>query len=180
MAKKVYVASRVSRAEMWRTLRDRDGVNIVSSWIDEAGVGQTASFEELWGRIRREIESCDYFILYAPNEDAAWKGALIETGIAIALEKRVFVVAPGPLEGTTLRPLGSWLMWGSRVRVVDSLAQALARMPDAYPAIPVPQAVVLRRMLFWARLGHPEHHPSHNCDACTKLREEIETKIKDE
>ena len=40
----IYVASRVSRAEMWRGYRDEGGVPIVSTWIDEAGDGETDDF----------------------------------------------------------------------------------------------------------------------------------------
>lgn len=179
MVKKVYIASRVHHAEQWRRIRDGGGLNIISSWIDEAGEGETENFDELWERIYKEIVACDYFILYAPNSDAAWKGALIETGAAIALGKKVYVVAPGPFEGRTMRPLGSWIQWG-RVEVYPSLEQVVARMQDAYPKLPTPPAVVLRTMLFWAKLGHPEHHPSWNCPECGALRAEIEAKLKEE
>jgi len=107
---RIYVASRASvpeRSEMWRYWRGR-GFNIVSSWIDEAGVGETASFAELWTRITKEIVSCDRLILYAEPSDFPLKGALVEVGIAIALGKPIFVVNNGCKLTDDYKPFGSW------------------------------------------------------------------------
>lgn len=99
-----YVASRASlpdRPAMWRSHR-REGVNIVSSWIDEVGPGETGDMAELWVRIGREIASADALVLFAQPEDLPLKGALIEVGMALALGKPVRVVAP------KIETLGSW------------------------------------------------------------------------
>src|SRR5690606_5090911 len=53
----VYVASRASAPErpaMWRKLRDH-GHPIISTWIDEAGEGESHDLGDLWGRILREV-----------------------------------------------------------------------------------------------------------------------------
>lgn len=117
---KFYVASRASipeRSEMWRSLRVA-GWRITSSWIDEAGEGETGSFSELWLRIGREIESSAGLILYAESDDFPLKGALIEVGMALALEKLVYVCLPGvSLDGRTARPIGSWIFHPLVVRV---------------------------------------------------------------
>ena len=105
----IYVASRVSRADIWRNLRDNMGIAITSSWIDEAGEGETADFGELWTRIQREISSSTGLVFYADVSDAPWKGALVEIGMALAMGKPIGVVLIGELEGRTLRPIGSWL-----------------------------------------------------------------------
>lgn len=106
-----YVASRASipaRSAMWRHLRDH-GVKITSTWIDEAGEGETACNTDLWRHISREVTDADALILYAEDGDFPLKGALIEVGMALAQGKRVLVVAPDvKLEPHTLRPLGSW------------------------------------------------------------------------
>jgi hypothetical protein len=94
---------------MWRGLRDDAGVKINASWIDEAGEGQTADFGELWTRITNEIERSTGLVFWADVNDAPWKGAFVEIGIAIALRKPVGVVLLGELEGRTMRPVGSWL-----------------------------------------------------------------------
>lgn len=108
---RVYVASRASvpeRPAMWRRLRD-DGYTIVSSWIDEAGQGETASFADLWKRVVREIRSATRFVLYVEHDDFPLKGALVEVGVALAASVPVYVVAPGVTIGADYRPIGSWL-----------------------------------------------------------------------
>ena len=112
MADRIYIASRASipeRAAGWRKYR-ANGVDIVSSWIDEAGEGQTADFGELWARIWREIASCNRLVLYAEPGDFPLKGALVEVGMALAMEKPIVACLPGvTLEGRTFRPIGSWI-----------------------------------------------------------------------
>jgi hypothetical protein len=110
----IYVASRASlpeRPAMWRKLRDAHGWNITSTWIDEAGEGETAAFDELWLRIEREIQRSRGLILFAERDDFPLKGALIEVGMAIGMQKPVAVCLGGKpfLEPRSLRPVGSWL-----------------------------------------------------------------------
>jgi hypothetical protein len=123
-----YVASRASipeRGAMWRALRS-GGVNIVSSWIDECGNGQTASFEDLWARIEREIRSATALILYVEAGDFPLKGALVEVGMAIAMGKPVLVFAPGvEINQRDLKPLGSWAKHPAATLMKSSLQQFL-------------------------------------------------------
>jgi nucleoside 2-deoxyribosyltransferase len=118
----IYVASRASipsRSAFWRSLR-ADGWKIVSSWIDEAGEGQTADFSELWDRVHREIASADKLILYAEPTDFPLKGALIEAGIALGLGKPVIACLPGvQVDPRTSRPVGSWLSHRNVTRIDD-------------------------------------------------------------
>lgn len=112
--KPIYVASRASvpeRPAMWRKLRDAHGWNITSTWIDEAGEGETGDFAELWTRIEAEIDKSEGLILFAKQADFPLKGALIEVGMAIGMRKPVAVCLSGPpfLEARSLRPVGSWL-----------------------------------------------------------------------
>lgn len=107
----IYVASRASvpsRPAMWRDLRAA-GWPIVSTWIDEAGPGETADLGELWQRIQAEVQSAQGLVLHVEPDDFPLKGALVEVGMALALGKRVGVYAPGvDLEPRSMRPLGSW------------------------------------------------------------------------
>ncbi len=107
-----YIASRVSlpeRSAEWRRLRD-DGWKITSSWIDEAGAGETADLGSLWTRIEAEIARSERLILYVEPGDFPLKGALIEVGMAIAHRIPIRVVAPGVvIEPVSMRPLGSWV-----------------------------------------------------------------------
>jgi hypothetical protein len=106
-----YVASRASipeRPAMWRRWRER-GLLITSTWIDEAGEGETADLAELWSRIWREVAASEGVILYAQPEDFPLKGALIECGIALGMGKPVAIMLDAvELEPRSLRPLGSW------------------------------------------------------------------------
>lgn len=104
----VYVASRASipqRAAMWRQLR-AEGAPIISTWIDEAGDGETKDFAELWTRIASEIRRADRLVLYAEANDFPLKGALIEVGLALARGKPIFIVVPNvTLKSPRMNPL---------------------------------------------------------------------------
>ncbi len=108
----IYVASRASvpeRPEMWKRLRS-EGWPIISTWIDEAEAGATASFRELWQRIHAEIKESDGIILYAKAEDFPMKGAFIECGIALGMGKPIAVVMPGVILDGGYRPIGTWIL----------------------------------------------------------------------
>ena len=106
---RVYVASRVRHAPWWRYYRDECGWDIISTWIDEAGEGQTADMSELWARITDEVRRCDGLLLFAEAADFPLKGALVEAGMAIALGKPVAVVIPDGFDGESFQPIGSWI-----------------------------------------------------------------------
>lgn len=108
---KIYGASRATlpaRPAMWKALR-KSGASIVSTWIDEADAGVTSDFSELWYRIECEIRSADRLVLYVEIGDFPLKGALVEVGMALAMGKPVFIVAPNiDLDDRDFKPLGSW------------------------------------------------------------------------
>lgn len=122
----IYVASRASipeRPMMWQGLRLK-GWPIVSTWIDEAGEGETGDFTELWQRIHDEIASSVGVLLYAEVGDFPLKGALIECGIALGMGKPVAVVLPSVrLEPRSMKPIGSWAAHPN-VQSFDDLATA--------------------------------------------------------
>lgn len=86
----IYVASRTIHAEKWLQLRE-EGWPIISTWIDEAGYGQSSSYLDLAIRCVSEASLATHFLLYCePGEFL--KGALIEVGAALAHMHPVFVV----------------------------------------------------------------------------------------
>jgi hypothetical protein len=85
-----YIASKVKHAPKWIELRSL-GVNIISSWIDEAGEGQTGNYRELSTRCLKEIRRCGALVLYFESGEIL-KGALLEAGAALALGKQVRAV----------------------------------------------------------------------------------------
>lgn len=120
----IYISSRVWHAPRWRALREL-GVPITASWIDHTAVPE--DFAHFWATCIEEIRQCSVLLLYAQGEaDFPFKGALIETGVAIAYGKRVIVALEDvALDGPTMRPIGSWIMH-PHVTVVQSLETALA------------------------------------------------------
>lgn len=85
-----YVASKTKHAAKWKAYRD-SGVPIISTWIDEAGIGETKSFPDLWRRCVSETRKARALIVYAEDGDEL-KGALIEVGAALASNTPVFMV----------------------------------------------------------------------------------------
>lgn len=109
----IYVASRASvpeRPAVWRRLRDVESWPIVSTWIDEAGAGETDDMSELWMRIHQEIIASEGLILLAYKSDFPLKGAFVEAGIAIGLGLPVAVILPDVTpDPTNMAPIGSWV-----------------------------------------------------------------------
>lgn len=121
----IYIASRVKWAARWRNLRDNQMIPFISTWIDEAGEGETKDLGELWERVVREVERCRVLLLYAEPEDFPLKGALVEVGAALMAAKPIFVCLPNVvLEERSCRPLGSWVNHAS-VKRIDLLINCL-------------------------------------------------------
>lgn len=99
---KVYVASKSKFGSMWKSVREpltEGGVQIVSTWIDECGEGETVDFADLWMRCVTEASTCDLLVAYHEDGDV-WKGAFIEIGSALSHGVPVYVLG---------RPPGSWV-----------------------------------------------------------------------
>lgn len=86
----IYMASKTAHAPRWRDLRAA-GFRIISTWIDEAGVGETACFTDLWRRCVDEAAGADALIIYRePGE--VLKGAFVEAGAALAVGTPVYAI----------------------------------------------------------------------------------------
>lgn len=87
----IYIASKTAHAHRWRLLRDKIGEPIISTWIDEAGAGESSDLDDLWRRCVAEASSCDVLIVYRePGE--VLKGAWVEVGAALAHGKPVYAI----------------------------------------------------------------------------------------
>lgn len=95
MTAQIYVASKSKHGAMWRRYRDA-GEPIISTWIDESEPGQTVCWADLWSRCVRESSACTALILYRRPLEIL-KGALVETGAALANGRYVFYVGPDDL-----------------------------------------------------------------------------------
>ncbi|WP_066923106.1 hypothetical protein [Methylobacterium sp. CCH5-D2] len=86
----IYMASKTAHAPRWRDLR-ASGFRIISTWIDEAGVGETQCFTDLWRRCVDEAAGADALIVYRqPGE--VLKGAFVEVGAALAVGTPVYAI----------------------------------------------------------------------------------------
>jgi hypothetical protein len=90
----IYIASKVKHAARWRHMRTT-GWPIISTWIDEAGVGETLSYPDLWDRCIGEASHAAVCLLYIA-EGETMKGGLIEAGAALASGVPVIVCGEPP------------------------------------------------------------------------------------
>jgi len=96
---RIAVASKTRHAPVWRWFRDEAGWPIVSTWIDEAGEGETDCLAELGTRCVRECLTCTGLIVYV-REGETLRGALSEMGVAVAADRKVALVDP---DGVNMR-----------------------------------------------------------------------------
>jgi len=87
----IYIASKTKHADRWRFLRDKVGEPIISTWIDEAGPGESADLDDLWSRCISEASSCQVLIVYR-ERDEILKGAWVEVGAALASGIPVYAI----------------------------------------------------------------------------------------
>jgi hypothetical protein len=87
----IYIASKTKHADRWRFLRDKVGEPIISTWIDEAGEGESTDLNDLWRRCLSEAANCALLLLYREPDDVL-KGGWIELGAALANGVPVFAV----------------------------------------------------------------------------------------
>lgn len=87
----IYIASKTKHAPLWVGLRKTQRFPINCTWIDEAGPGETEDPTELAMRCWYEVIEADAFILYREEGDEL-KGAFVELGIAIQLQRPIYAV----------------------------------------------------------------------------------------
>ena len=92
---RVYTASKLSRAEMWRRLHDRwPHVYFHARWLKHNQIG-TPDLREYAGRFWLEdegdVRQADALLVYAEGDEKL-RGALVEAGMAIAFKIPVIVV----------------------------------------------------------------------------------------
>jgi hypothetical protein len=88
----LYIASKTRHAARWRALR-ASGVPVVSTWIDEAGEGETVDWAALWDRCIAEARSAKALVLYAEDGEAL-RGAYVEMGAALGAGVPVYLATP--------------------------------------------------------------------------------------
>lgn len=96
-APKVYVASKARYGPLWREQRDAwaGTADIISTWIDESGEGESNALVDLWLRCIAEVVEADLLIGCYEQGDI-WKGAYVEIGAALAFGKPVYLCGKPP------------------------------------------------------------------------------------
>lgn len=77
----IYIASKTKHADRWRTIASVHPVS--STWIYEAGEGETSDYDDLWNRCLTEAANSKALVLYREADDVL-KGGWIELGAALA------------------------------------------------------------------------------------------------
>lgn len=91
---RVYVASKVFRADMWRALRiDYPKVEFTSRWIDMNPLDDTdiSKCRDGWIANLEDVARADYLIAYAQEGDAL-NGTLVEIGAMLLKGGKVFLL----------------------------------------------------------------------------------------
>ncbi|WFS01564.1 hypothetical protein [Rhizobium tumorigenes] len=121
----IYIASKTKHAERWRALRAA-GLPIISTWIDEAGQGESGDLNDLWRRCILEASTASALVIYREPEDVL-KGGWIELGAALASGVPIYAVG---IEEFTIAS-------DKRIRHFAELDDAFAATFDS--AAPTPQ-----------------------------------------
>ena len=124
----IYIASKTRHADRWKALRAA-GEPIISTWIDEAGPGESSDLNDLWARCIREASSCEVLIAYREPEDIL-KGAWIEIGAALAVGI--------PVVGVGLRDFT--IANYEKITHMKSIGNAFAAANAIRAALPTPPA----------------------------------------
>ena len=124
MSTSIYMASKTTHAPRWQTLRAA-GYNVISTWIDEAGEGETLDVPDLARRCIKEAAEADVFILFCRDTETL-KGAFLEAGAALAAGKLVISVGRAANWSTTFASHPPW-------KEVDTINDALILVDNDWP-----------------------------------------------
>lgn len=120
----IYIASKTKHAQKWINLRNK-GVNIISTWIDEAAPGSSKDMSDLCRRCIKESVDCTAMIVYAEEGDVL-RGAFIEMGVAFGEGmKPIFLVGPVLAEGSAFT-------FSSQVMYAQTVEEAINKINQIY------------------------------------------------
>ncbi len=90
----IYGTSKTKHAARWKALRAA-GVPIISTWIDDAGAGETSDWGDLWCRCIDEAARATALVAFNDDGEAP-NGSLLEIGAALGGGTHVYAVGFGP------------------------------------------------------------------------------------
>lgn len=105
---KCYVVScaKEKYKQMWQRLK-KTGANITASWITQ----KNFNAKEQWQRIPKEIYECDRLVFFIGSfvEDGPFQRQTVEVGMALALNKPVFIVSEFKEKNALAKMIGNWV-----------------------------------------------------------------------
>lgn len=131
----IYIASKTKHGPRWRALRAA-GEPIISTWIDEAEVGATSDWPDLWIRCVGEASCAAVTIVYAEAGEVL-KGAWVEVGAALACGRRVIAVCVDEFSVFHHPSIERSSTIEEALRLAGA-PTAHCRLPTAAPAEPAP------------------------------------------
>lgn len=98
---KVYIASKIRYAPVWRELYSHSDIHIVSRWpfLETQVDDRPTNCRKFWQDDFTDVSSADILILFA-EEGENLRGALVEVGIALGLGKHIIVIGDHKDHGT--------------------------------------------------------------------------------
>ena len=88
---KIYSASKIWHAPEFQRLRDVEGYNIVSRWIDyDNDHPIVAQKDVLWTHCLEDCLDCDLMVIFCKDFDEHQRGVLVEAGHVLAQGKPVY------------------------------------------------------------------------------------------
>ena len=132
----IHIASKTKHADRWKKIASVDPVS--STWIFEAGEGETSDFNDLWLRCIAEASNSKALVAYH-EEGEILKGAWMEMGAAMACGVPVHAVG---FEGYTI---GKSNLITHHATMKDAVAAALKEPRRSALSQPEAQAAFVER-----------------------------------
>jgi hypothetical protein len=109
-------------------------VPIISTWIDEAGVGESSDLSALWRRCIGEASGATCLVVYREAGEVL-KGAFVEIGAALAAGRTVYAVG---LDDLTVAHHAGIVLCASLDEAILAASLEVSQAPKSRPACPAP------------------------------------------
>lgn len=87
---KVYISSQYTHNKKWKAIAEtQTEVELISDWYMS---GEFDDNPNIYDRFLDQIRQVDVLVLFVFPEDPRYVGALLETGMAMALDKHVIII----------------------------------------------------------------------------------------
>ena len=155
----VYVASKTKHAGMWKALRS-EGFPVNSTWIDEAGPGESADLADLWRRCISEASNARAILVYRAPGDVL-KGAWVELGAALACGVPAFAVGLREFTISHDPRIAHFDTLDAALSAIDARLSALTASPHPAQTAAARDVLAERERQMAVEGWTPEHDDKH-------------------